>query len=140
MERQLNKVSMQRFREPLDRGFDILTNEHFHGRNGKAPVLPYPKEQPTPWQRSQIATGANANPDGQGINHANEAEAAMMGGSMGGLGGAFGGGFGVQFARGGRLVYCFWRGETHFSLRGKYVCLRQWSPHFGAQRPRRLGT
>ncbi|CAD7954158.1 unnamed protein product [Amoebophrya sp. A120] len=55
-ERRMNKVAIDRFKEPVKRGFDIVTNEHHKGRNAKPLYLPYSHEPPGPWQRSKIGT------------------------------------------------------------------------------------
>jgi hypothetical protein len=51
--RKLNRVSLQRFEEPIRRGYDILNNGRYEGRNGLGQYAPYPKEKPSVWERGQ---------------------------------------------------------------------------------------
>jgi len=55
-ERRMNKVHVDRFKEEVKRGFDIVTNEHHRGRNARPLYLPYSHEQPDPWTRSKVGT------------------------------------------------------------------------------------
>lgn len=51
--RKLNRVSLERYEEPIKRGFDIVTNNRFHGRDGQGLAPPYPLKKLTPWERTQ---------------------------------------------------------------------------------------
>lgn len=59
-ERRLRRIKMNRFKEPIQRGYNILNNVGFHGRQGVAPFPPYPERQPSPWE--MINTAGQAAP------------------------------------------------------------------------------
>jgi len=50
-ERRLNRMSHERFAEPMRRGYDIVTHDAFQGRHSKPPYLPYPGPAPDVWER-----------------------------------------------------------------------------------------
>lgn len=63
--RKLNRVSLDRFEEPIKRGFDIVTNNRFEGNHGQGLSLPYPQKKLTPWERTQEGRSASMPPGSQ---------------------------------------------------------------------------
>lgn len=60
-ERRLRRIKMARFREPMNRGYDIVTNVGFGGRQGVPPHPPYPTEQPSAWEVMTAGPPGGAN-------------------------------------------------------------------------------
>lgn len=62
-ERRLRRIRMDRFIEPIKRGYDIVTNVDHGGRQGVPPHPPYPTESMKPWQQiTKGLPGSPANP------------------------------------------------------------------------------
>lgn len=52
-ERRLNRIAHERFAEPMRRGFDIVNNKGYMGKQGDPPYVPYPAPNPDVWERVQ---------------------------------------------------------------------------------------
>merc|ERR1719191_569528 len=42
-QRKMNRIHFDRYRTQINRGHDIINNQHFDGRGGEAPFVPYPE-------------------------------------------------------------------------------------------------
>lgn len=60
--RKLNRVSLERFQEPISRGYDIVNNARMEGRNGQGVHHPYCRKKLTPWERMQEGRSASMPP------------------------------------------------------------------------------
>eukprot|EP00746_Dinoflagellata_sp_MGD_P163858 gnl/MRDRNA2_/MRDRNA2_92127_c0_seq1.p1 gnl/MRDRNA2_/MRDRNA2_92127_c0~~gnl/MRDRNA2_/MRDRNA2_92127_c0_seq1.p1 ORF type:complete len:590 (-),score=110.26 gnl/MRDRNA2_/MRDRNA2_92127_c0_seq1:11-1702(-) len=60
--RKLNRVSLERFQEPIQRGYDIVNNARMEGRGGQGIHHPYCRKKLTPWERMQEGRSASMPP------------------------------------------------------------------------------
>jgi hypothetical protein len=58
-QRRMNTIHFDRYKQQIKRGHDIISNQHFTGRGGEAPFVPYPEEEGSPWQQAMQRGGKN---------------------------------------------------------------------------------
>lgn len=56
-QRKMNRIHFDRYRTQIKRGHDIISNQHFEGRGGGPPFVPYPEEGVPPWQQAMHRGG-----------------------------------------------------------------------------------
>lgn len=56
-QRKLNRMHFDRYRTHINRGHCIISNQHFEGRGGVAPHVPYHEPKPSPWADAMARNG-----------------------------------------------------------------------------------